>query len=117
MKLRKGDEVEVISGDDRGKRGKVLRALGEKNRVIVEGVNFIKRHSRPTQANPQGGIVDREAALHASNVMLVDPRSGRPTRIGTRVAEDGTRDRIARRSGEVVAAGGTRRGRGRARKS
>ena len=105
MKLRKGDEVVVVSGEDRGKRGRVLKVFREKHRVLVEGVNFIRRHTRPSQANPQGGIVQREAAVHVSNVMIVDPRSGRPTRVGTRVNEDGTRDRIARRSGDVLSSG------------
>ncbi len=105
MKLRKGDEVVVVSGDDRGKQGKILRVARDKNRVIVEGVNFIRRHTRPTQSNPQGGIVEREAAVHVSNVMLVDPKSGRPTRVGTRVHEDGARDRVARRSGEILPGG------------
>ena len=116
MRLRKGDEVEVVAGEDRGKRGKILRVVRDKNRVVVEGVSFIKRHSRPTQTNPQGGIVEREAAIHASNVMLVDPRSGRRTRLGMRIAEDGTRERIARKSGEVVGAGAPRGSRGRGRK-
>jgi large subunit ribosomal protein L24 len=102
VKLRKGDEVVVITGEDRGKRGKILRVFPEKNRVIVEGINFIRRHTRPTQSTPQGGIVEREAAIHASNVMVVDPKSGRPTRIGARVHEDGTRDRVARSSGEIL---------------
>ena len=104
MKVRKGDDVVMVSGDDRGKQGKVLRVLREKNRVIVEGVNFIRRHTRPTQSS-QGGIVEREAAVHVSNVMLVDPKSGRPTRVGTRVHEDGARDRVARRSGEILPGG------------
>jgi large subunit ribosomal protein L24 len=103
--LRKGDEVVVVSGDDRGKKGKILRVVRDKNRVIVEGVNFIRRHTRASQSNPQGGIVEREAAIHVSNVMVVDPKSGRPTRVGTRVHEDGARDRVARRSGEVLPAG------------
>ena len=102
VKVRKGDEVLIISGDDRGKRGKVLKVLRDRNRVIVEGINFIRRHTRPSQSNPQGGIVQREAPVHASNVMLVDPKSGRPTRVGTRVHEDGTRDRVARKSGEIL---------------
>ena len=105
MKLRKGDDVMVISGEDRGKQGKILRVLRDKNRVLVEGVNFIRRHTRPSQSNPQGGIVEREAAVHASNVMVVDPKSGRPTRVGARVHEDGTRDRVARRSGEILPGG------------
>ncbi len=105
MKLRKGDEVMVVSGEDRGKRGKILRVLRDKNRVVVEGVSFIRRHTRPSQSNPQGGIVEREAPIHASNVMVVDPKSGRPTRVGARVHEDGTRDRVARRSGEILPSG------------
>jgi large subunit ribosomal protein L24 len=105
MKVRKGDEVVVVSGDDRGKRGKILRVVRDKNRVIVEGVNFIRRHTRPNQASPQGGIVEREAPVHVSNVMLVDPKGGRPTRVGTRVHEDGARDRVARRSGEILPGG------------
>jgi large subunit ribosomal protein L24 len=111
VKLRKGDEVEVIAGEDRGKRGKVLKVFRERNRVVVEGINFIRRHSRASQANPQGGIVSKEAAVHASNVMVVDPKSGRPTRIGARLHDDGTRDRVARRSGEVLPEGSGRRGR------
>ena len=102
MKLRKGDEVLVISGEDRGKRGKVLKVFRDKNRVVVEGINFIRRHTRPSRANPQGGIVQREAGVHVSNVMLADPKTGRPTRVGTRVNEDGTRDRVARKSGEII---------------
>ncbi|HEY7460279.1 MAG TPA: 50S ribosomal protein L24 [Gemmatimonadota bacterium] len=105
MKLRKGDEVMVVSGEDRGKRGKILRVLRDKNRVVVEGVSFMRRHTRPSQSNPQGGIVEREAPIHASNVMVVDPKSGRPTRVGARVHEDGTRDRVAKRSGEILPGG------------
>ena len=101
-RVRRGDEVEVLSGDDRGKRGKVLRVLADRDRVVVEGVNFMRRHTRPSQSNPQGGIVDREAPIHVSNVLPLDPKSGRPSRVGTRVHEDGTRDRVARRSGEVL---------------
>jgi large subunit ribosomal protein L24 len=95
----------VVSGEDRGKRGKILRVLRDKNRVVVEGVSFMRRHTRPSQSNPQGGIVEREAPIHASNVMVVDPKSGRPTRVGARVHEDGTRDRVAKRSGEILPGG------------
>jgi large subunit ribosomal protein L24 len=101
-KLRKGDDVVVISGEDRGKRGKVLKVFRDRNRVIVQGVNFIRRHTRPGQSNPQGGILEREAPVHASNVMVVDPQSGQPTRVGTRIHEDGRRDRVAKRSGELL---------------
>ena len=103
LSVRKNDEVQVIAGRDSGKRGRILRVLPEKGRVVVEGVNLIKRH---TKANPQkqvkGGIVEREAAIHASNVMLVDPDTNEPTRIGSKKLADGTRVRIGRKSGAVV---------------
>jgi large subunit ribosomal protein L24 len=104
-KLRKGDEVLVISGEDRGKRGKVLKVFRDRNRITVQGVNFIRRHTRPSQSNPQGGILEREAPLHASNVMVFDPQSGQATRVGTRIHEDGRRERISRKSGEVLPSG------------
>ena len=101
--IRKNDQVVVRAGKDRGKRGRVLSVLPEKNRVIVEGVNLIKRHTRPNpQKNIKGGIVEREAAIHASNVMLLDPESNEPTRIGSKMLPDGTRVRIGRKSGAVV---------------
>ena len=101
--VRKGDTVVVVAGKERGKRGRVLRVLAEKNRLIVEGVNLIKRHTRPNpQKNIKGGIVEREAAIHASNVMLVDPDTNEPTRIGSKKLADGTRVRIGRKSGAVV---------------
>jgi large subunit ribosomal protein L24 len=103
MKIKKNDQVLVIGGRDRGKRGRVLRVEPEKRRVIVEGVSMIKRH---TKANPQknvkGGIVEREASIHVSNVMLVDPDSSSPTRVGYTVNADGTKTRISRKSGAVV---------------
>ena len=101
--IRRNDNVVVITGKDRGKRGRVLRVIPDKGRVIVEGVNFIKRH---TKANPQknvkGGIVEREAALHASNVQLVCPECGARTRIGRRVLEDGRRVRYCVKCKGVV---------------
>ena len=101
--IRKNDTVLVRAGKDRGKRGRVLRVLAEKNRLIVEGVNLIKRHTRPNpQKNIKGGIVEREAPIHASNVMLLDPDSNEPTRLGVRVLPDGRRVRISRKSGAVV---------------
>ena len=103
MSIRKNDQVIVRAGKDRGKKGRVLSVLPEKNRVVVEGVNLIKRHTRPNpQKNIKGGIVEREAAIHASNVMLVDPDTNEPTRIGKKVLSDGTRVRIGRKSGAVV---------------
>jgi large subunit ribosomal protein L24 len=101
--VRKNDEVLVITGKDRGKRGRVLSVLPARNRVVVEGVNLIKRHTRPNpRANVKGGIVEREAPIHASNVMLLDPESGRPTRVGRRVLDDGRKVRVGRKTGEVV---------------
>jgi large subunit ribosomal protein L24 len=103
MSVRKNDEVVVIAGKYRGKRGRVLQVLPERNRVVVEGVNVIKRH---TKANPQrnvkGGIVEREGSIHASNVQPVDPNSGKATRVGRKVLDDNRRVRIARRSGELL---------------
>ena len=101
--IRKNDQVLVRAGKDRGKRGRVLSVLPEKNRVIVEGINLIKRHTRPNpQKNIKGGIVEREAAIHASNVMLLDPETNEPTRIGSKTLSDGLRVRIGRKSGAVV---------------
>jgi large subunit ribosomal protein L24 len=101
--IRKNDNVVVTTGKDRGKRGRVLKVLPEKNRVVVEGVNFIKRH---TKANPQrnikGGLVEREAALHASNVQLVCPECGKPTRLGRKILGDGRKVRICRKCEGVV---------------
>ncbi len=100
--VRKGDTVVVVAGKERGKRGKVLRVLPEKNRVVVERVNMIKKHQRPTQKLRQGGIIEREGPIHLSNVMLVDPTSDRPTRIGMRALSDGKKVRVARKSGEIL---------------
>jgi large subunit ribosomal protein L24 len=101
--IRKNDNVVVMTGKDRGKRGRVLKVLAEKNRLVFEGVNIIKRH---TKANPQrnimGGLVEREAGLHASNVQLVCPECGKPTRLGSRVLGDGRKVRICRKCEGVV---------------
>ena len=103
-RIRKGDQVMVISGKDRGKRGKVLRVDPARSRLYVEGLNIIKRHQRPQQvagaqrAEQVGGVIEKEGPIHMSNVMLLDPKDGKPTRIGIEV-EDGKRYRIARRSG------------------
>lgn len=102
IKVRKGDTVVVIAGTDKGKRGKVLRVLPKKSAVLVEKVRLVKRHTRPNQANPQGGIVEKEAPVHVSNVMVVDPEKDVPTRIGVRVQQDGTRQRYAKKSGAVL---------------
>ena len=101
--IRKNDNVLVITGRDRGKKGRVLRVVPAKGRVIVEGVNFVKRHTKPNpRANVKGGIVEREAALHASNVQIVCPECNRPTRIGSRRLDDGSRVRFCRKCNGVV---------------
>ncbi|MFZ0974940.1 MAG: 50S ribosomal protein L24 [Solirubrobacteraceae bacterium] len=103
-RLKAGDEVIVIGGKDRGKRGRILRVEPKKNRVYIEGLNMIKRHQRPQQvagaqrAEQVGGVIEREGPIHASNVALADPKEGKPTRVGVEVLE-GKRLRIARRSG------------------
>ena len=102
MKIKKDDLVVVLSGKDKGKQGKVLRALPSENKVIVEGVAIIKKAMRPNQTNQQGGIVSMEAPIDASNVALIDPKDGKPTRVGVRVSEDGTKVRYAKRSGEEI---------------
>jgi large subunit ribosomal protein L24 len=101
--IRKNDNVVVVTGKDRGKRGRVLKVVAEKNRLLIEGVNLVKRH---TKANPQknvkGGVVEREAALHASNVQVVCPECGKPTRIGKKILGDGRKVRICRKCEGVV---------------
>jgi len=101
FKIRKGDRVTVVTGKERGKTGEVLQVLRQDDRVLVQGVNMIKRHMRPSPANP-GGIIEREATLHISNVALIDPKSQEATRVGYRVLDDGRKVRFARRSGEVI---------------
>ena len=101
LKIKKGDEVVVRTGRDKGKKGSVLRVLRKDNRVLVEGVNVIKRHTRPGQGQP-GGIVEREAPIHISNVAHVDPKDGVPTRVGYRFLEDGRKVRFAKHSGEII---------------
>ncbi|WP_216831078.1 50S ribosomal protein L24 [Alkalihalobacterium elongatum] len=101
MHVKKGDTVKVISGKDKGKQGVILEAYPKKDRVLVEGVNIVKKHAKPSQDNPQGGIVSKEAAIHVSNVMIIDPKTGEPTRIGYKV-EDGKKVRIAKKSGEAL---------------
>ena len=101
--IRKNDNVVVTTGKDRGKRGRVLRMTPDKNRLVVEGVNIIKRHTKPNpQKNIKGGLVEREAPLHASNVQLVCPECGKPTRIGKKILEDGRKVRVCRKCEGVV---------------
>lgn len=101
MHVKKGDKVVVISGKDKGKQGVILEAYPKKDRVLVEGINIVKKHSKPSQINPQGGIISREAAIHVSNVMPLDPKTGTPTRVGYKV-EDGKKVRVAIKSGEIL---------------
>jgi len=102
MHVKKGDTVIVIAGKDKGKKGRVLAAYPKKDRVLVEGINLVKKHTRPSQANPQGGIITQEAPIHVSNVSLIDPKSGKPTRIGYKVLDNGKKVRVAKKSGEVI---------------
>ncbi len=99
MKIKKGDKVEVLTGKDKGKRGEVLRVYPEKNKVVVEGVAIAKRHVKPNAANQQGGIVEAEAAIDASNVALIDPKTDKPTRVGYLIKEDGIKVRVSKKSG------------------
>jgi large subunit ribosomal protein L24 len=101
MHVKKGDKVMVISGKDKGKTGVILSSFPKKDRVLVEGVNIVKKHSKPSQMNPQGGIISQEAPIHVSNVMPLDPKTGEPTRVGIQVV-DGKRVRVAKKSGEVL---------------
>jgi len=101
-RIKKNDEVVVITGRDKGRRGQVKKVLTKENRVVVDGVNMVKRHVRPSQNEPQGGIQEREAAIHISNVALIDPSENVHTRVGYRELEDGRKVRFSRRSGEVI---------------
>ncbi len=107
MKVKKNDTVMVIAGNYKGKTGKVLKVFPQKERIIIEGVNIRKRHTKPNQQNPQGGIVEKEAAINASNVLVLDPKSGEPTRIGKKVIIDDKTGkkrsvRISKSSGEML---------------
>jgi len=100
-KFKKGDKVVVISGRDKGRHGEILKSIPTENRLIVQGVNMVKRHQRQTQTAP-GGIVEKEATIHVSNVMHEDPKDNGPTRVGFKILEDGRKVRFAKRSGEVI---------------
>ncbi|MFQ5984214.1 MAG: 50S ribosomal protein L24 [Alphaproteobacteria bacterium] len=101
VRIKKGDNVVVITGKDKGRKGSVLKVLRKERRVIVQGVNMVKRHTKPSAAGP-GGIVGKEAPIHLSNLALVDPKTGQPTRVGYKILEDGRKMRYAKRSGEIV---------------
>jgi large subunit ribosomal protein L24 len=99
MKIKKGDRVVVLSGKDRGKEGVVMRALPKEEKVIVEGVNVAKKHQRPTRMTMQGGIIDKDMPMHVSNVAIISPADGKPTRVAYRFDDDGEKIRICRRTG------------------
>lgn len=100
--LRKGDIVQVMVGEYKGKTGKILRVFAEKNKAIVEGINMVKRHTKPSPKNQQGGIVEKEATIQISNLMLLCPKSGKPTRVGVRVLENGKRVRFSKKAKELI---------------
>ncbi len=102
MRIRKNDMVKVMSGNDKGKQGKVLKVFPATNRIIVEKVNLIKRHTKASKMVPQGGIIEKEGPIDASNVMLVCPNTGKPTRIGKDILSDGSRARVSKKSGEML---------------
>jgi len=102
MKVVKNDTVLVISGNYKGKRGKVLKVFPKQGRIVVEGVNFIKRHTKPTQKNQQGGIVEKEAPINVSNVMVICSKCDKPSRIGHKILEDGKHVRVCRSCGEML---------------
>ena len=100
--IKKGDTVVVNTGVDKGKQGKVLAVFPSKERAIVEGVNMVSKHSKPSAAHPQGGIIKQEAGIHISNLTLIDPSTGQPTKVGRKVLEDGKIVRYAKKSGEIL---------------
>ncbi len=102
MHVKTGDMVKVIAGKDKGKTGRILKAFPKQQRVLVEGINMVKKHTKPSQANPQGGIIEQEAPIHVSNVMPLDPKTGEPTRVGYKVLPNGKKVRIAKKSGEPL---------------
>ncbi|MCL7988805.1 50S ribosomal protein L24 [Sphingobacterium sp. lm-10] len=102
MKLKKGDLVKVIAGNSKGVQGKVLQINVDSGRAVVEGANIVKKHTKPSAASPNGGIIEKEAAINISNLTLIDPKTGEPTRVGRRVNEEGKIVRYAKKSGEEI---------------
>lgn len=102
LKIKKGDKVLVTAGDDKGKQGKVLEVLVAENRAIVEGANMVSKHTKPNAKSPQGGILKQEAPINISNLALIDPASGKPTRVGRKMNDQGKLVRIAKKSGEEI---------------
>ncbi len=105
LKVKKGDEVIVITGKNKGKKGKILSILPKENKAVVAGVNLVKKHTKPSQ-NSEGGIVQKELPIHISNISLIDPKSGGSTRVGFKTMKDGSKVRIAKKSGEIITAEG-----------
>ncbi len=99
MKIKKGDKVRVLAGKDRGKEGEVMFAFPAENKVIVEGVNLVKKHQRPLSEDQPGGIIDKDMPMHVSNVAVISPKDGKPTRVGFKILEDGTKVRVCKRTG------------------
>ncbi len=102
LHIKKGDNVVVIAGDNKGKKGRVLEIITKSDRALVEGVNMMKKHTKPNSKTPQGGIVEKEAPVHISNLMLVDAKTGKPTRIGRKVNSEGKLVRFSKKSGEEI---------------
>jgi large subunit ribosomal protein L24 len=102
MLIRKGDMVRVVTGDDKGTTGRVLRVIPDKGKLVVEGVNRVYKHLKPSRRNPQGGRLSKEMPVDVSNVMLIDPSTSKPTRVGVRVLSDGTKERYAKKSGAAL---------------
>ena len=102
LKIKKNDTVVVLTGEDKGKTGKVLKVLVDKQRAIVEGVNMVNKSTKPSAKNPQGGFVKQEASIHISNISLIDPKSGKPTRVDMKVNEEGKKVGVAKKSGEEI---------------
>jgi large subunit ribosomal protein L24 len=101
-KIRKGDRVQVLTGKDKGRQGEVIRVMPAEGRALVQGLNLVKRHQKPQGVGRPGGIQEKEAGIHLSNLALLDPKSGKPTRVGFKVLEDGKKVRVAKASGEVL---------------
>ena len=102
LHIKKGDTVKVIAGDDRGKEGRVLSIEASKNRAIVEGVNIVTKATKPNAQHPQGGLIKKEAPINMSNIALVDPKTGKPTRVGIKKSEDGKKVRYSKKSGQEI---------------
>lgn len=101
LKIKAGDQIVVLAGADRGKEGEVVKVFPKKNRAIVQGVNMIKKHTKPSAQNPQGGIIETEASIHISNLALLDPETGKATRVGYKI-EDGKKVRVSKKSGKTI---------------